>query len=180
VEFTFGSGSVALDLAGTVRHRRGAVLDLLGTPDDLARWVADSGLVDRPVPADAAGLADAVRLREAVYRLAYAASEGAEYRAADLRVLNEFAAHPPVGTRLAADGTVRRVGDLPAVLAEVGRAAVELLGGPLARTIRECAAPDCTQLHVDGSRRGSRRWCDMRTCGNRAKAAGFRARHATP
>ena len=36
--------------------------------------------------------------------------------------------------------------------------------------IRECASADCTWLFVDESRNHSRRWCEMRACGNRMKA----------
>jgi len=38
--------------------------------------------------------------------------------------------------------------------------------------VRQCAR--CTWLFVDRGRGVGRRWCDMRTCGNRAKIAAFR------
>jgi predicted RNA-binding Zn ribbon-like protein len=43
--------------------------------------------------------------------------------------------------------------------------------------LRICANPGCRELFVDRSPTGRRRWCDMRTCGNQAKAAGYRQRH---
>jgi predicted RNA-binding Zn ribbon-like protein len=140
--------------------------------------VAVAGLVDRPPGPDTGGFGEALQLREAMHRLALAASGGADYSAADRQLMNRVAARPPVGVRLDADGSVRRVGTVDAALADLARAAVELFGGPGARMIKECSAPDCTRLYVDNSRRGARRWCDMAECGNRAKAAGFRARHA--
>lgn len=85
----------------------------------------------------------------------------------------------PVGVRLDDEAAVRRVGDLATAMATVARESVELLGGPLAWEIRECDEERCTRLYLDGSRHRSRRWCDMRECGNRAKAAAFRARHRT-
>jgi predicted RNA-binding Zn ribbon-like protein len=178
VDFKYGTGHVALDLVGTVGRRRTEVRDLLATPADLARWVAGAGLVDRPVPVSDAGLAQALRLREAVYRLALAAIAGAGYRAGDRRILNAAAAGAAVTVSLADDGSLRRTGDLEAVLGQLARAAVELLGGPTAAAIKECADPDCTRLYVDQSRKQARRWCDMRSCGNRAKVAEFRARQA--
>jgi len=33
--------------------------------------------------------------------------------------------------------------------------------------IKSCAHPDCILWFLDTSRNGSRKWCDMRTCGNR-------------
>jgi predicted RNA-binding Zn ribbon-like protein len=45
------------------------------------------------------------------------------------------------------------------------------------RLIRRCANPACVLLFLDVSKSGRRRWCDMATCGNRAKAAAHAARH---
>ncbi|HEX9767154.1 MAG TPA: CGNR zinc finger domain-containing protein, partial [Nitriliruptorales bacterium] len=42
--------------------------------------------------------------------------------------------------------------------------------------IKVCASETCQWLFNDVSRTGRRRWCDMATCGNRAKAARHRAR----
>ena len=39
-----------------------------------------------------------------------------------------------------------------------------------------CANDTCRWIFYDTSRTGRRRWCDMATCGNRAKAARHRAR----
>jgi predicted RNA-binding Zn ribbon-like protein len=39
-----------------------------------------------------------------------------------------------------------------------------------------CADDTCGWLFIDESPAGRRRWCDMRTCGNRAKVARHRAR----
>jgi predicted RNA-binding Zn ribbon-like protein len=36
--------------------------------------------------------------------------------------------------------------------------------------IRPCAHPDCILWFLDTSRNGTRRWCSMAACGNRAKA----------
>jgi predicted RNA-binding Zn ribbon-like protein len=52
-------------------------------------------------------------------------------------------------------------------------AADALVTGELAR-VRRCADPRCARVFFDGSRNGKRRWCDMKTCGNRAKAARHR------
>jgi predicted RNA-binding Zn ribbon-like protein len=52
-------------------------------------------------------------------------------------------------------------------------AADALVSGELQR-VRRCADPRCARVFYDGSRNGKRRWCDMKTCGNRAKAARHR------
>ncbi len=41
---------------------------------------------------------------------------------------------------------------------------------------KACPGPGCGWVFRDVTRNGSRRWCDMAACGNRAKAATFRAR----
>ncbi|MCG6950099.1 MAG: CGNR zinc finger domain-containing protein [Acidobacteria bacterium] len=67
--------------------------------------------------------------------------------------------------------------DLRQVLWPVVRAAAELATSSEVSRIRECAAPDCNWLFLDSSRGGRRRWCDMATCGNRAKARRYYDRH---
>jgi predicted RNA-binding Zn ribbon-like protein len=44
------------------------------------------------------------------------------------------------------------------------------------RRLRICADDTCGWLFIDQSPAGRRKWCDMRTCGNRAKVAAHRAR----
>ncbi len=42
--------------------------------------------------------------------------------------------------------------------------------------LRVCENPDCRWVFVDTSHSGRRKWCDMRTCGNRVKVARHRQR----
>ncbi|HYM49146.1 MAG TPA: CGNR zinc finger domain-containing protein [Candidatus Limnocylindrales bacterium] len=51
----------------------------------------------------------------------------------------------------------------------------ELIQGQPER-LRICDNPECGWVFSDRSRTGRRRWCDMATCGNRAKVARHRAR----
>ena len=60
----------------------------------------------------------------------------------------------------------------------VESAADTLVNAELAR-VRRCADPRCHRVFLDGTKNGLRRWCDMGTCGNRAKAARHRARTVT-
>ena len=57
----------------------------------------------------------------------------------------------------------------------VESAADSLVDEELGRN-RRCADPRCHRVFFDGTKNGQRRWCDMGTCGNRAKAARHRAR----
>jgi predicted RNA-binding Zn ribbon-like protein len=67
--------------------------------------------------------------------------------------------------------------DLDDILGRIAVAAAELLTSPERDRVRECASHNCSWLFVDMSRNRSRRWCDMKVCGNRAKARRFSARH---
>jgi predicted RNA-binding Zn ribbon-like protein len=61
---------------------------------------------------------------------------------------------------------------LARLLAVVARADAE---GTWER-LKVCPADDCLWAFYDFSRNHSRTWCDMRVCGNRAKARAFRSR----
>lgn len=64
--------------------------------------------------------------------------------------------------------------DLP--LLRLGAAAAELLVSENRAQVRPCPGDECGWLFLD--RRGTRRWCSMLTCGNRAKAQAFASRRA--
>jgi predicted RNA-binding Zn ribbon-like protein len=66
--------------------------------------------------------------------------------------------------------------DLERVLWEVARSASRLLTSSLIGRVRPCAATDCGWWFLDDTKNGSRRWCDMKTCGNREKLRRFRER----
>ena len=120
--------------------------------------------------------ADAVILREALYRVFSAVAAGAAGPAADLATLNEALADGFGHVRLAPDGDGYRWGwqiDPPALdrmLWPVLRSAVELLTSDQLDRVKECPGlADCGWLFFDTSKNGSRRWCSMEGCGNRAK-----------
>lgn len=175
--FKFISGNLALDLTGTVGHRNSDDrFDLLTDPDALARWTVEAGALDTAPPVDTEGLTATAELREAIYRLARARIEGVPGDPPDRELVNRAAEPAPVSVRLAGPRSMTRDGDLAAVRSTVARAAVRLLGGPAGDQLKLCSATPCTRLYLDNSRHGSRRWCDMRECGNRAKAASYRRR----
>ncbi|MCM6777535.1 ABATE domain-containing protein [Nocardia sp. CDC159] len=176
--YTFVSGNLALDFAGTVHARRTESRERLLTPADLAHWLVEAELLDADPDGDETALRRAIALREAIYRLATAARLERPFDPDDRALLNEFASGAPPMVALTADATVRRTGPVDAALAAIARAGIELLGGPDRARLKECEHTECTRLYVDTSRAGARRWCDMTRCGNRMKSAAFRARRA--
>ena len=169
------TGNLALDYVATVAERGTTHLEHLSAPEDLAEWIAQAGIVDGPVAVTPAGLVDAKAVREALFAVIAAAIDDEAAPPEALRAVNAAAAAPP--PTLALNGSaLRREGGLDAVLSALARAALELLGGPERARLRWCAGERCTRPFVDRSRGGRRRWCGMAGCGDRAKAAAYRAR----
>jgi predicted RNA-binding Zn ribbon-like protein len=126
-----------------------------------------------------AHLADAIRLRETIYRIFAAIAAGDPAPAGDLAAFNGFLTATRPFERLIQQDAAYRWGRtvdpqrLGSILSPLVRSAVELLVSPEVRRVKCCGDPACGWLFLDTSRNGSRRWCDMRDCGNRAKASRF-------
>jgi predicted RNA-binding Zn ribbon-like protein len=139
-------------------------------------------------PAATRRLEDLRALREALRRIIRAHARAQPTPESSLAVLNRTI--PPVlsRTRLAPDevGFAMRMADdeattatqvIDQILWAVGQSAISLLtSAPELETISECPAEDCGYLFRDTSH-GRRRWCSMKSCGNRAKVQRFRDRH---
>jgi predicted RNA-binding Zn ribbon-like protein len=176
--FRFRAERPSLDLCSTLLWRHRAPQELLRRPADLARWLTEARLCRGPVTATAADLVRARSLREAIYRLFQARLRDAELPAADVDLVNEAATHPERVPQLTRGGQLRWIGRRPVTeaFATVARDCVDVLTGPSAGRLRECAAPDCAFLFVDISRPGSRRWCATNRCGNREHVRRHRSR----
>lgn len=73
--------------------------------------------------------------------------------------------------------TVAQVGDeLAQARASIAGSLAHYLAEHDLGRVRVCANDGCRWRFIDRSPAGRRRWCDMRTCGNRAKVARHRAR----
>ena len=154
--------------------------DLLRSPADLRHWLAE-----RHAGTDGAvgegELRDARLLRDAVIRLAEAAVDGHPLAADDVDTLNLFAAAPDVPPALA--GGRRRAGAsrirTSQALSTIARDAVAVLDPDARGRLRRCASEACGMVFRDESRTGTRRWCSMQRCGNRAKVRAHRERART-
>lgn len=101
---------------------------------------------------------------------------------AALAAVNEF-----LGQRLGhaelihtRDGFVQRFRwcfDVPCqLLAPIAESASDLLCNRELSRVKRCANPACGLYFYDLARNRRRRWCNMKTCGNRMKSAAFRRR----
>jgi predicted RNA-binding Zn ribbon-like protein len=176
VRFEMVTGRPALDLVATVAERHTTHLEHLRTGEDLADWVEQAALLDDRPAVGASDLDRARTLREAVFGLVSALINGTAPDPKDVAVVNAAAARPAPTPQLTAAGEVRRIGDVGAALAVVARDCLELFSGPDRDALRWCADPECTRPFLDRSRGHRRRWCGMRGCGDRAKAAAYRQR----
>jgi predicted RNA-binding Zn ribbon-like protein len=190
-QFDLSGGELCLDFANTVSHRhlpqrRAEHLDSYA---DLVAFADQSKLLPPKLAAnlrarasrDAAGARSAFRksivLRESLYRAFSAIAAGKRAPPADVQRINDFALAALQHRKLArtngdyrwewqSDGR-----DSPdRILWPIAESAAELLTSDARAAIRECRAPDCEWLFLDHSRNRSRRWCDMKSCGNRQKA----------
>jgi len=190
-KFRFVGGDLALDFTNTMGGKRGAVArEKLHTYSDLISWCSQARLIDKSVaeelalnaarsPEEAASvLIRAVELREAIYRIFAAVVETRRPSVDDIRLLNsELAAGLGRLRVVAGKGKTdfewtwsHETRALDQVLAPVARAAADLLiSHGLLTHIHRCVADNCGWLFIDSSKNHSRRWCDMRDCGNRAK-----------
>ena len=191
--FSFVAERLWLDFVNTDGGAH--AIDTIADFDGLVAWLETAIALDgeraqmmrrralqQPSGATAA-LVDARRVRAALRGLAERGAMTPQVRLDALAEINRVLGRS-AGTRrveIRTDGTFARsfvpVGDAFAglMIPIVESAADALILGELPR-VRRCADPRCTRVFYDGTKNAARRWCDMATCGNRAKAARHRAR----
>lgn len=187
--FELTGGVLCLDFVNTVDHRHDPqrFADHLESYGDVLSFAEQSGVLSRAertklektasrnLAAAHRTLQEAVRLREGIYRIFAALAAARQPAADDLRLLNRHAQTALRHMRLQpADGGFgwgwQQAPALDAPLWRIAKSAADLLISGAVPTVRECAAETCGWLFLDRSRNRTRRWCDMRICGNRAKA----------
>jgi predicted RNA-binding Zn ribbon-like protein len=175
LRFHWKSGRLCLDFVATVGERWRRSFERLLAPEDLGRWLVESGMLQDSPAVSVRQLETGRVLREAINRLA---RPGLAPEPGDRAELNRWAARAPLAPQLDDRGELVWVSERPveAIFATIGRDAVDLLTGQLAGRIRECGAPDCALLFVDTSRPGRRRWCSGEACGNRTRTKAYRQR----
>jgi|SRR5437899_271436 len=193
--FDLSAGALCLDFANTVSNRGSeAPIDRLNAYADFLSWSEQSGAaapaqvreLSRVAAAHPSAARDALALaagvREALYRLFASAAAGKRPRPADLALLNEQVPLAFKRSRIASAGDryVLRVDsssdDLLSPLAPVIKSAIDLLTSSAIDRVRTCAADTCEWLFLDTTKNRTRRWCDMKVCGNREKVRRFRSR----
>ncbi len=189
-------GRLALDFVNTVDPRHGSGRrEFLSDYAALLAWSEPMGgqlprsvrvltlaALGDPLGAELAH-SRALVLRDALYRVFAAALAPEAVGSEDLATVNAtLVAATDHHVLVPAHGGGIRDGwadsaDLDSMLWPVVIDAWDLLTTPVLERVRECPGDGtCGWLFLDTSRSGTRRWCDMRTCGNRAKVRTHYAR----
>jgi predicted RNA-binding Zn ribbon-like protein len=193
--FELIGGHPAVDLINTLdwRFRENGPEELLASYSDLLRFAEQSDLLtakqvrqitrgapDR-VAADA--LVSCRELREAAAEVLYAAVDDRTPAASQIKSLDRLFKEARERqrliwsrSRLHWEWPASECGpELPMWLLAL-RTARLLVSDDMHR-LRACENPDCRWLFLDTSKNHTRRWCDMKICGNRMKARRFKAQH---
>lgn len=186
--FRFNAGRLCLDFTNTVRFRPTSERrDLINDYEGLIAWARQATIITageaaamsvkaaaHPREATVA-LARARAAREAAYGLFSARAASLPAPSDHLQTFNRVIARAMARAGLAPAGGGFEWGwpgaepDLDRITWWVARSAAELLTSGDLTFVRECAGYDCGWLFMDATKNRSRRWCDMQTCGNRAK-----------
>ena len=177
------------DFLNTIELEAGFLQDHFVSFDDAADWLLGRGVVhrwrateSRPSGAAAERALERVRsVRSALREVSDAVVHGRPANPAALAEVNRaLQARERIELVSAADGVSvghSHVGDpIDDALARLAEPLVDQIQAGNAERIRICADDTCRWIFYDESRAGRRRWCDMASCGNRAKAARHRAR----
>jgi predicted RNA-binding Zn ribbon-like protein len=182
-----------LAFINTLEFQKGEPVDHLDSAPTAVRWLFANELLHRYMlkteldrveqdPQTAERVVGKVRkVRDAMRELADAA---VERRPADKRQVDEInrALRTHYVTYLVPgpDGVSldhRHEGDpIDGAMGRLAESIARELSQGHPERLRICANDECRWVFNDTSRTGTRKWCDMSTCGNRAKVARHRAR----
>jgi predicted RNA-binding Zn ribbon-like protein len=138
-------------------------------------------LAEQQETAARAALDKAARVREAVYAVFASSAGGADMPAQALDTINMTWREAMKHRRLVREGQKlvwkwdEADGWLDSALWPVIESAAELLVSEKCDRVKCCGG--CGWLFLDTTRDGRRRWCDMKLCGNRAKARRYYERN---
>ena len=173
----------ALEFLNTLDLDDGELIEHFSEPDDAGKWLTDHALVHPEARRHwTRSDLDQVRtVRGALRDVVEAVVEHRPPGSASVDLVNStLEARRP--SRLELDGSAVRIchrhAETPVndALAVIAEAIVDELASGRPERFRVCANDSCRWTFFDSSPTGRRRWCDMATCGNRAKAARHRAK----
>lgn len=200
-KFQLIASDPTLDFVNTLDDRfiADGATELLNGYEDLLSFVEQAGVLEtrfvaalarsKTSPAASQAFASALELREALASLLYGnLTDQRPPRIKTLKVLEHHflasEAHTELVWKFTSDqsvpllewdwGRFEKSMDLP--VWALGQFASRLLTSSAMSHVRMCQSDTCRWLFLDTSKNHTRRWCDMKVCGNRVKARRFVAR----
>lgn len=184
-DYQFIAGNLALDFVNTVGNRLSTPSDYFSDVVEFRRWIRLAGLLGNQIPPRVTDpqLGLVRQVREELYALFHRLATG---HGLSQRALGEF------NSRLSRVAEKRQLSlqkesvnwvwktsrdDPDRVLAPILLSTANLLVSQSRSQIRQCEDENCGWLFLDRSRAGTRRWCSMQDCGNRAKVRRYYNTH---
>ncbi len=182
--YRFIGGNLALDFVNTVADRLtpNKRRDYLRKDTDWVEWTRRAGI--HAGPGQRLRLRDALRLREALYRILAAHLKAEPPREPDVGLFNRFLRRARAGWKLQGRKAVWQwewagAAGISYPLTRIAEAAEKLLTSRDLALLRQCSDAHCGWLFLDRSQGRRRKWCSMQDCGNRAKVRRFFAKRAS-
>ena len=189
--FLFVGNQLALDLLNTRPVQSGQPTELIPTFTAVLRWFQVAGLLSaeevtnferewRQSNLGRRFVEDVVSLREKLRQEVLRWEHGQAVQRCSIEELNRLMAEHPMRTRL------KNTGRKPSMELYFEHQRPEDLFAPLAHSaallfvhtnrerVRKCG--QCVLHFLDTSKKGTRRWCSMKLCGNRLKVAAYAGR----
>jgi predicted RNA-binding Zn ribbon-like protein len=198
-------GNPVLDFVNTLDNRFNKPNDSAGPPEellitynDLLRFVTQSELLTEAKARELRRLASPATEREQANQILYEARTFREHLASVTYALVD-GSHIPEAALVVLDANIKQAaahrelvsegpllawrwssiaGYLASPLWLLAQATADLLLSENTSRIRSCAAVTCRWLFLDTSKNHTRRWCNMKICGNRMKAHRFHYRNS--
>ena len=193
--YAFIGNDLNLDLVNTVGNIASEDPDeRLNSVSDLIEWSKQAGLISdkeaksllKESEKRSAGseriFQRLLRFRKATYDIFKSIASGEEISNKELTVFNrELSRAMSEAQIFDHDGELIwdwKNNGLERILFFVARNAAELLTSSDLKKLKCCSGETCGWLFYDTSKNSRRQWCDMRDCGNLAKARRFRVKKA--
>jgi predicted RNA-binding Zn ribbon-like protein len=191
--FLFVGNHLVLDFLNTRPMKDGELVELLPDFTALVRWFGAAGLVSsgeakavvkkwgRSARARKA-TTEAREFREQMRKEIQRWERGGAVSGPVIEEINRLGTAHPMRIRLKAgeNGTVIEEwferNSPEDFFAPLAHSAAKLLATVEHGRIHKCANNNCVLHFLDTSKKGTRRWCSMRLCGNRLKVAAYAAR----
>jgi predicted RNA-binding Zn ribbon-like protein len=151
----------------------------IATPEALRAWLVGRGLLDEDAAVTGSDVETAKQLREALRALMFA-NTGYPLDQDAVPALNAAAERAGMIVQFDPQGHSHLDPAVPGVDGALGKILAVVFTAMADGTwprVKVCVEHTCLVTFFDESKNGSRTWCSMRVCGNRAKARAYRERH---